>query len=82
MSSIRVDDDTKARFQELQPDDDTQGEFVRRLLNAYEQSGPGVDPERWADVVAEQIAESVANKVELGSYRGAKSALEGEDPHE
>lgn len=76
MTSIRVDDDTKARFTELQPDEDTQDEFVRRLLEAYEQSGEGVDPERWADTVAEQVANTVANKVELGAYRGAQHALE------
>ena len=79
MGSIRVDGDTKERFKELQPDDDTQGEFVRRLLETYEQSGPGVDPEQWADRVSEQIADSVANKVEIGAYRGAQHALEEND---
>jgi len=46
------------------------------LLNAYEQNGKGVDPEVWADHVADAIAKQIANKVELGAYRGAQSALE------
>jgi len=76
MSTIRVEDETKDRFTDLQPDEQTQAEFVETLLDAYEQSGPGVDPEEWADRVANAIAGDVATQVEIGAYRGAKDALE------
>jgi len=46
---VNLHDDTKDRFDSLQPEDSTQDEFVRELLNAYEQNGKGVDPEVWAD---------------------------------
>jgi len=72
---VNLHDDTKDRFDSLQPEDSTQDEFVRELLNAYEQNGKGVDPEVWAYHVADAIAKQMANKVELGAYRGAKQAL-------
>ena len=78
MSQINVDDETKERFDEMKPEDDTQAEFAKTILESYEQHGEGVNPERWAEKVGEQIAESWANKVELGAFRGAKDAIEGE----
>lgn len=76
MSSINVDDDTKERFSALQPDDTTQDEFATILLDSFEQNGAGVDPDEWADRVSEQVAAVVANKVELGAFRGVKDYLE------
>lgn len=72
MSNVNVDTDTKQRFNDLQPDDHTQDEFVEVLLDAYEQHGRGVDPEDWADRVAEHISGTVANEVELAVYRAVR----------
>jgi len=76
MSSLNVDADTKARFDELQPEDSTQAEFVKLLLESYEQHGDGIDPMEWADRVAEALEEPVGNAAELGAYRGTTDAIE------
>ena len=76
---VSLKHDTKERFDSLKPEDDTQDEFVRKLLNAYEQNGKGIDPEVWADHVAESIAQDVSTKVELGAYRAVEDYFESHD---
>jgi len=76
MSSLNVDADTKARFDELQPDETTQAEFVKLLLESYEQQGEGIDPMEGAGRGAEVLEEPVGNAAELGAYRGTTDAIE------
>jgi hypothetical protein len=77
MSSINVSQDTKAQFDELQPEDSTQSEFVDMLLETYQKDVDGVviDPEK----IAQQIKEQVATEIELASYRGTSEALENHE---
>lgn len=74
MSSINVDRETKDLFDELQPDDTTQAEFVAELLETYQKDVDGVviNP----DEIAESIKEQVATQVELAAYRGVSEAIE------
>jgi len=74
MSSINVSTDTKAQFDELQPEDTTQSEFVDMLPETYQKDVDGVviDPE----AIAENIEEHVASKVELAAYRGVQEGIE------
>jgi hypothetical protein len=77
MSSISVKAETKAQFDELQPEDDTQDDFMQTLLETYQKDVDGVviDPEE----IAQQIKEHVATEVELASYRGTTEALENHE---
>lgn len=74
---VNVDDDTKARFDELQPDNMTQAEFVAELLDHYEHS----DDDGMADLLAvldrlDELEERLGAKAELGAYRGVTDAIE------
>lgn len=72
MTSISVADTTKSEFDELQPDELTQDEFVQALLDAYRRdNGEIVDVGKIVDNVEKQIAA----EIELASYRGTRDAL-------
>jgi hypothetical protein len=72
MSSVNAGDQ-KQRFDDLCPDDKTQEEFVRDLLDAYE-----IVQDSTLDVpqVVGRIETTVASRCELAAKRGAMEALE------
>jgi hypothetical protein len=74
MSSINVSEKTKAQFDELQPENTTQDEFVQDLLETHQKDVDGIviDPEE----IAQQIKAQVATEVELASYRGVQEGIE------
>jgi len=74
MTSISCKEDTKAKFDRLQPDEYTQDEFVAELLETYENADePGrIDTE----AITEEIAHSVASEIELSAYKGVTEAIE------
>jgi N-acyl-D-aspartate/D-glutamate deacylase len=73
MTSISVKRETKAEFDELQPEGHTQDEFVEELLAAYRRdNGEIVDVEQ----MVEEITEQTAARMELAAYRGTQEALE------
>lgn len=77
MASINVDKDTKAEFDELQPESLTQAEFAQELLAAYRRdNGEIINPEAIADEVVEQVTHRTASEIELAAHRGIKSGLE------
>jgi hypothetical protein len=77
MASINVDKDTKAEFDELQPEDSTQAEFMAELIAAKKRDdGQVVDPEKIADEVVERVTHKTASEIELAAHRGIKSGLE------
>lgn len=75
---VTLDNDTKERFDDLQPEEcDTQSEFVDLLLDCYELT----DEDGMADLRAvldrvDELEERVGAKAELGAYRGVSDALE------
>lgn len=72
MSSISVTASTKSDFDDLQPEEWTQDEFVSELLAAYRRdNGEVVNPDNIADAITKQTAASV----ELAAYRGVRDAL-------
>jgi len=77
MSSINVSRDTKAQFDQLQPEDTTQDEFMETLLETHQKDVDGVvvDP----DKIAQQIKEQVATQVELAAHRGVQEGIENYD---
>jgi hypothetical protein len=72
---VNLDTDTKKRFDDLQPDDCTQAEFVALLLDHYQLTDENGDP-----VVREiidrmdELEKGVLSKVEIAAYRGTKEA--------
>lgn len=65
--------DHKDRYNDLQPDDLTQAEFMAELLDAYEiVEDSQVDVEE----IMEMIDLRLGTQVELAAYRGSKQALE------
>jgi hypothetical protein len=65
--------DHKERFNELQPDDQTQAEFLRDCLDAYEiVDDSGIDVEE----ILELIDLRLGTQVELATHRGVQSGLE------
>jgi len=74
MSSINVSTDTKELFDELQPDDSTQDEFMASLLETYQKDVDGVVID--ADEIAEEIKAQVATQVEIAAVRGVNEALD------
>ena len=68
--------DHKDRFRDLQPDDQTQAEFLSECLDAYEiVDGSQVDLEE----IMEMIDLRLGTQVELAAYRGTKEALADQD---
>lgn len=74
MSSINVRAKDKARFQELQDDDQTQKELFAELLRTYENADETVTID--TESVIEQVAMSVTAEVENAAYRGVTDAIE------
>jgi len=74
--TIKVTDDTKERFKDLQPTDHNQDEYVAALLDVWEtrEHGPTLEE------LVERLEATVASKTELAAHRGVKSALEDETP--
>lgn len=64
--------DHKDRFRDLQPDDQTQAEFLSDCLDAYEiVEDSQVDLEEIMDMIDLRLG----TQVELAAFRGAKSAI-------
>jgi len=77
MAGINLDQSTKEEFDELQPDDTTQSEFVEKLLAAYRRdNGEVVNPDEIAAEIVKKASKKVASASELGAYRGTRDALE------
>lgn len=75
MTSINVDREIKAEFDKLQPDGDTQKEFVRKLLECWDaNNGRGYPAD--VDAMVEQVTKQTASEVELAARRGVTHALE------
>jgi cell fate (sporulation/competence/biofilm development) regulator YlbF (YheA/YmcA/DUF963 family) len=74
---VNLSDDTKARFDRLQPDDMTQGEFVALLLDHYELTDDDGQPDV-AKVLdrMDELEKTVGSKTELAAYRGAQQAID------
>jgi len=71
--SISIKDDTKAKFDEMKPDDVTHDEYVVELLKAKQRDdGQIVDPA----AIVDEITRQTAAEVELASYRGVRAAIE------
>jgi len=70
---VNLKPDTKSRFDELQPDDQTQDEFIQTLLDRYEAGDEPVIIDH--EDIAEHI-ESALSVAESASYRGTMEALE------
>lgn len=70
---VNLKSDTKERFDRLQPESDTQDEFVQRLLDRYE---AGDDPVIIDHEDIEQHLESAMSVAENAAYRGTVEALE------
>ena len=68
--------DHKERFRDLQPDDQTQAEFLADCLDAYE-----IVEDSQVDLaeILELIDLRLGTQVELASYRGVQAALEDHD---
>lgn len=73
MPSINADENTKDRFDRLQPDDSVQTEFLADCLDAYELVD---NSEIDMSEVLDRVEVSVASQAELAAYRGARDALE------
>jgi len=73
---VNLKPDTKSRFDELQPDDETQDEFVQTLLERYE---AGDDPVIIDHEDIEQHIESAMSVAEAAAYRGVVEALENHE---
>jgi hypothetical protein len=75
---VNLSDDTKERFDRLQPDEcDTQDDFVSLLLDHYELTDDnGVADLRVILDRLDKQEERVGAKAELGAYRGVTDAIE------
>jgi len=73
---VNLKPDTKSRFDELQPDDETQDEFVQTLLDRYEAGNEPVIIDH--EDIAEHI-ESAMSVAEAAAYRGTVEAIENYD---
>jgi len=74
MSSINVSRDTKTQFDDLQPEELTQSEFVALLLETYQDNLTYIVAEE-SDFQDELIEEAAA-KTELAAFRGLDERLE------
>jgi hypothetical protein len=73
---VNLKPDTKERFDRLQPESDTQDEFVQTLLDRYE---AGDEPVIIDHEDIEQHIESAMSVAEAAAYRGTTEALERYD---
>jgi len=74
MSQVGCTTSDKERFDELQPENMTQKEFVSELLDAYENRDDKVVID--TDAIIEELRVGVASEIELSAYRGVKEAIE------
>lgn len=74
MSSINVNPKDKARFAELQGDDQTQKELFAEILRTYENADEAVSID--TDAIIARVSESVAAEIETAAYRGTTDAIE------
>jgi hypothetical protein len=74
---VNLSDDTKARFDDHQPEDMTQGEFVAAMLDlwAFTDDDRRMQPHKFREELA-ATERRVLAACELGGYRGAQEALE------
>ena len=73
---VNLKPDTKSRFDDLQPDDETQDEFIQTLLDRYEAGDEPVIIDH--EDISEHI-ESAMSVAEAAAYRGTKEALENHE---
>lgn len=74
MSQINCSSSDKARFDELQPEDETQKEFFKTVLDAYENRDEKIVVD--TNEIIEEIRHGVVSEAEVASYRGTKHAIE------
>jgi hypothetical protein len=74
MSQVGCTTSDKERFDELQPENMTQKEFVSELLDCYENRDDKVVID--TDAIIEELRVGVASEIELSAYRGVKEAIE------
>lgn len=74
MSQVGCSSSDKERFDELQPENMTQKEFVSELLDCYENRDDKVVID--TDAIIEELRVGVASEIELSAYRGVKEAIE------
>jgi len=74
MSQVGCTTSDKERFDELQPENMTQKEFVSELLDCYENRDEKVTID--TDEIIEELRTGVASEIELAAYRGTKEAIE------
>lgn len=74
---VNLSDDTKERFDRLNPPEcDTQDDFVSLLLDHYEMTDEDGEPElRLLMDRMDELEKSVPSKTEVAAYRGVKEAL-------
>jgi len=79
MTSISVDESTKAEFDDLKPEGSTHNEFMVELLKAKKRdNGQVVDPSE----IADEIRRQAAADIELAAYRGVIEAIDERANHE
>ena len=74
MSQVGCSSSDKERFDELQPENMTQKEFVSELLDCYENRDDKVVID--TQEIIEELRVGVASEIELSAYRGVKEAIE------
>jgi len=74
MSSINVRPDDKARFAELQGDEQTQKEFFAEMLRTYENADETLTVD--TDAVVDRVSMAVAAEIETAAFRGVTDAIE------
>jgi len=74
MSQVGCTTSDKERFDELQPENMSQKEFVSELLDCYENRDDKVVID--TDAIIEELRVGVASEIELSAYRGVKEAIE------
>jgi hypothetical protein len=78
MSQVGCSSSDKERFDELQPENMTQKEFVSELLDCYENRDEKVTID--TDEIIDELRAGVAAQIELAAYRGTKEAIEEIEP--
>lgn len=74
MSQVGCTTSDKERFDELQPENMTQKEFVGELLDVYENRDDKVVID--TQEIIDELRHGVASEIELSAYRGVKEAIE------
>jgi len=74
MSSINVRPEDKARFAELQADEQTQKEFFAEVMRTYEHADETVTVD--TDAIVERVSMATAAEIETAAFRGVTDAIE------